>query len=72
MIANLEDFIYNCGRKDKTPPGEEMLFGEFLKLSVRDALTFGLTLSFCIMSGRFEFLRNCGTVATFGETPLWQ
>jgi hypothetical protein len=41
MIANLEDFIYNCGRKDKTPPGEEMLFGEFLKLSVRDALTFG-------------------------------
>jgi hypothetical protein len=41
MMANLEDFIYNCGRKDKTPPGEEMLFGEFLKLSVRDALTFG-------------------------------
>jgi len=40
-IANLEDFIYNCGRKEKTPPGEEMLLGEFLKLTTRDALTFG-------------------------------
>lgn len=40
-IANLEDFIYNCGRKDKTPAGEEMLFGEFLKLVTRDAITFG-------------------------------
>jgi len=40
-ISNLEDFIYNCGRKEKTPPGEEMLFGEFLKLTTRDALTFG-------------------------------
>jgi hypothetical protein len=40
-IANLEDFIYNCGRRDKTPPGEEMLLGEFLKLTTRDALTFG-------------------------------
>lgn len=41
IIADLEDFIYNCGRKDKVPPGEEMLFGEFLKLCTRDALTFG-------------------------------
>lgn len=41
MIADLEDFISNCGRKDKVPPGEEMLFGEFLKLCTRDALTFG-------------------------------
>jgi hypothetical protein len=40
-IANLEDFVYHCGRKEKTPPGEEMLFGEFLKLCTRDALTFG-------------------------------
>lgn len=40
-IANLTDFIYNCGRKDNTPPGEEMLLGEFLKLITRDALTFG-------------------------------
>lgn len=41
IIANLEDFLYHCGRKDKVPPGEEMLFGEFLKLCTRDALTFG-------------------------------
>jgi hypothetical protein len=40
-IANLEDFILNCGRKDKTPPGERMILGEFLKLLTRDALTFG-------------------------------
>jgi len=40
-IADLEDFIYHCGRKDKVPPGEEMTFGEFLKLCTRDALTFG-------------------------------
>ena len=40
-IANLTDFIYNCGRKEKTPPGDAMLLGEFLKLLTRDALTFG-------------------------------
>lgn len=40
-IAALEDFIYNCGRKENTPPDDRMLFGEFLKLIVRDALTFG-------------------------------
>jgi len=41
IIANLEDYIYHCGRKDKVPPGEEMLFGEYLKLCTRDALTYG-------------------------------
>lgn len=41
IISDLEDYIYNCGRKDKVPPGEEMLFGEFLKLCTRDAMTFG-------------------------------
>lgn len=40
-IASLEDFIYNCGRKENTPVEDRMLFGEFLKLTVRDALTFG-------------------------------
>lgn len=40
-IAALEDFIYHCGRKEGTPASERMLFGEFLKLVVRDALTFG-------------------------------
>lgn len=40
-IAALEDFIYNCGRKEGTPASERMLFGEFLKLITRDALTYG-------------------------------
>lgn len=40
-IANIEDFILNCGRKKGTPAGDEMLFAEFLKLLTRDALTFG-------------------------------
>ena len=42
-IAAIEDFIYNCGRKEKTPGDDKMLFGEFLKLIGRDALTFGHT-----------------------------
>lgn len=40
-IANLEAFIYNCGRLENTPDDDKMLFGEFIKLVVRDALTFG-------------------------------
>lgn len=40
-IAAIEDFIYNCGRTDNVPQDDRMLFGEFLKLIVRDALTFG-------------------------------
>jgi len=40
-IAALEDFMYHCGRKEGTPADERMLFGEFLKLIVRDALIFG-------------------------------
>lgn len=40
-INNLESFIYNCGRMEKTPKEDKMLFGEFLKLTARDALTFG-------------------------------
>jgi len=40
-IAALEDFIYNCGRKENTPPDDRMLFGEFLKLIGRDVITFG-------------------------------
>jgi hypothetical protein len=42
-IAALEDFIYHCGRKEGTPNDDVMLFGEFLKLIARDALTFGHT-----------------------------
>ena len=40
-IRMLEDYIYHCGRIDSTPRGEEMLFGEFVKLITWDALTFG-------------------------------
>ena len=40
-IAAIEDFIYHCGRKSGTPQDDTMLFGEFLKLIGRDALTFG-------------------------------
>lgn len=40
-IAAIEDFIYNCGRKENTPGDDKMLFGEFLKLLGRDALTYG-------------------------------
>jgi len=41
QIHFLENFVYNCGRTDSLPSGDEMNFGEFLKLTVRDALTFG-------------------------------
>lgn len=40
-IASLEDFMYHCGRQEGTPVEDRMLFGEFLKLTIRDALTFG-------------------------------
>ena len=40
-IENLQAFIYNCGRLENTPDDDKMLFGEFVKLIVRDALTFG-------------------------------
>lgn len=40
-IEDLQAFIYNCGRIKGTPDDDKMLFGEFLKLIVRDALTFG-------------------------------
>lgn len=41
QIAQLEDFIYHCGRREGVPSEDSILFGEFLKLVVRDALTFG-------------------------------
>lgn len=40
-IQALEDFMYHCGRIDGTPAEDRMVFGEFLKLITRDALTFG-------------------------------
>jgi len=40
-IAQIEDFIYNCGQKKKVPKDDRMVFGEFLKMTARDAITFG-------------------------------
>jgi hypothetical protein len=40
-MAAIEDFLYNCGRKDGTPADDKRQFGEFLKVVGRDALTFG-------------------------------
>lgn len=40
-ISALEEFVYHCGRKEGTPADDAMLFGEFLKKIIRDALTFG-------------------------------
>jgi hypothetical protein len=40
-IAQIEDFLYHCGRKEGTPADDKKLFGEFLKVIGRDALTFG-------------------------------
>lgn len=40
-IHAIEQFVYNCGRVQNTPNDDRMLFGEFLKLIVRDAITFG-------------------------------
>lgn len=41
ICRQLEDFLYHCGRTKDVIPGQEMLFGEFLKLTLRDAMTFG-------------------------------
>lgn len=40
-IDNLQEFIYNCGRIQNTPDEDRMLFGDFIKMITRDALTFG-------------------------------
>lgn len=40
-IQMLEDYVYHCGRTQGTPRGEEMLFGEFLKLVTWDILSIG-------------------------------
>lgn len=40
-ISMLEDFIYHCGRTKQVTKSDEMLFSQFLKMTVRDALTFG-------------------------------
>lgn len=42
-IAKIESFITNCGRVEGTPEDDKLLFSDFLRLIVRDALTFGYT-----------------------------
>jgi hypothetical protein len=51
-IKAVEDFIYHCGRTEKVAPGQEMLFGEFLKLTMRDAMTFGYVAIEKVLSRR--------------------
>lgn len=41
VINHLETYLYNCGSLQNLPNGDTMNFGEFLKLIVRDAITFG-------------------------------
>lgn len=40
-ISMLEDYLYHCGQKKHTPKNDRMIFSEFLKVLVRDAITFG-------------------------------
>ena len=40
-IEDIQAFIYHCGRIKNTPDDDKMVFGQFLKMVVRDALTFG-------------------------------
>lgn len=40
-IKALEDYVYHCGRTENIATGKEMLFSEFLKLTLRDAMTYG-------------------------------
>lgn len=40
-VKILEDFFYRCGKTADVPKGDEMTLGEFMKLTLRDALTFG-------------------------------
>lgn len=40
-IKKINSFICNCGRVEGTPSDDRMMFGDFLRLIVRDALTFG-------------------------------
>ncbi len=40
-IQALEDFILHCGRREKTPIEDQLSFSDFIKVSVRDALTYG-------------------------------
>jgi hypothetical protein len=41
VIKGLEQFILTCGKTDQVPPGQEMGFGDFLKMLTFDALTYG-------------------------------
>jgi len=40
-VAMLEDFVYHCGRKKNVAKSDEMSFSTFIKMTTRDALTFG-------------------------------
>jgi hypothetical protein len=40
-MFDIEEYILKCGRTDSVPIGQEMSFGEFLKLTTWDALSIG-------------------------------
>jgi phage portal protein BeeE len=40
-VEDLQAFIYNCGRLQGTPDEDKIVFNEFIKMIVRDSLTFG-------------------------------
>jgi hypothetical protein len=41
ICNQISSFVYHCGRTSDVPENDKMNFGEYLKLTVRDALTFG-------------------------------
>jgi hypothetical protein len=61
-IEHLEKFIYNCGNTENVPSGDTMNFGEYLKLTVRDALTFGYV-------GTEKVLTRSGALHRFRPLP---
>lgn len=62
VVANLEKFVYNCGHTDNLPSGDTITFGEFLKLVIRDALTFGYI-------GVEKVLKRNGSLHRFRPLP---
>jgi len=66
-VAMLEDFIYHCGRKKNVAKSDEMIFGTFLKMTVRDALTFGHVAVEKIMTrgGAFHRFRPVPSESTY-------
>ena len=61
-IDHLENFVYNCGSTEQVPSGDTMNFGEYLKLTIRDAITFGYI-------GTEKILTRSGSLHRFRPLP---